>query len=336
MAGLPPFPVHVHGQAGNVSVPSSEQSETNNEKERFEKEISITNDENEALSWSVQKARSPRSSHYMLTFENGFQDDSDPEIQEITKPLERISDQNSNIVQKNECSEFTNDNISSTSMTRIIGVGSLSIEAFSSSDAENTDVFSLDGDFVERSSMHGFQSRTSNSDMEGESSGDQLESGDFLQMDDHRHHSVRPGTPTVSGYQSEISVDGHQDSEPETPILKFKPLSGSTTAMCGSVESLTPSINEVQLRRQRFPSTEHVMGPPPVESFFGPLHRRRAFHGSMNKLPASAVQAYHSMSCVSDDECSSTGMQGPRYGKVGPSHRWSLASSGATALDEVR
>lgn len=292
---------------------------------------------------TFSNAISGQASHYMLTFENGLQDDSDSEVEELTKSLPSLSDRNNNGSNPQQKPEGSGE------------VPTRSVEMRRGTDRPNppthphfmrlvkgSDSELSDEGILDRPQHPGeLQIPIGDSDTDDEREPQSDPTGGFLHVADDGNSSVRPDTPTPRGYnRTRITVDSAADSGSELGFIRPKPLSGSTTAVCGSVESLTHSTNEVQYRNKRFSTSDlNLWASGPVEGFYGNVPRRKAFHGSMQRLSTGTLSmpASHSaMFCMSDDESRNAEGATSFPSRRGLSRRWSLANADTDALDKVR
>ena len=291
---------------------------------------------------TLSKATAKQASHYMLTFENGLQDDSDWEVEELTKSLPNPSDRNNNshADQKDGSAE------AGPRSGLLNEQGSLPpashqhlVRVVKESDSELSDEGILD-----RPTDEELQIPLGDSDTDNESAPQWAPTGGFLHIAGDGNSSVRPDTPTPSTPRdtgrTRIAVDSNPDSGSEMGFVRPKPLSGSTTAVFGSVESLTqPQVpQDVQYRKKTFSASVcNLSASGPVEGPFGNVvTRRKAFHGSMNRLSLGAMPTASAVVYTSEDESRKTVERRPTPARRALTRRWSLAHTDTDALEEVR
>ena len=311
---------------------------------------------------TFSKAISGQASHYMLTFENGLQDDSDSEVEELTKSLPGLSDRNNN----GNNSQVGNVKPNGSAAAVVAGRGGGHHHGSSpggqfrppppprphlASVVKESDSELSDEGILDRPEQGDLQIPLGDSDSDDDdgNSPHSDPAGGFLHIGDDGNSSVRPDTPTPRGGYSRtrIAVDSALDSGSESSgfVRRPKPLSGSTTAVFGSVESLTHQGGEVQYRNKRFSTSDVNLAATagPVEGLFGNVSRRRAFHGSMQRLSVGSalpMSASHSAGAYMSDDESGGNPGAPSLrsapGRRGLNRRWSLANADTNALDEVR
>ncbi|KAK7096541.1 unconventional myosin-Va-like isoform X2 [Littorina saxatilis] len=317
------------------------QSETNG----VEEHRLGSDDEGEiSTSTTFSKAISGQASHYMLTFENGLHDDSDSEVEELTKSFCSVSDRNNNSNAEGKASGagvVPGIQVERVGGDRIPPPGHLQhlVRLVKDSDSELSDEGILD-----RPAHPDLQipDGDSDTDDENDSTPRSQPSGGFLQVADDGISSIRPDTPTPGGsIRTRVSIDSAADLGSESVFIRPKPLSGSTTAVFGSMESLgqAQSSTEVQYRNKGFFASDcNLAASGPVEGPFGNvIGRRRTYHASMNRLSVGNLPASHSaVSYASDDDSGNAESVRSGVRRRGLSRRWSLAHADAESLEEVR
>lgn len=321
---------------------------------------------------TLSKAISKQSSHYMLTFENGLQDgESDSEVEELTKALSVSNDDNNNSntdshqlgasqggrtdVQRKGASTPTPPPHVHAEFVPVIRDRAINVQ-------QSMAVHAVKGtagkaEHSEEVTTHDpthseLQIPSGDSDLDNDSDPHAEPTGGFLHVADDGNSSIRPDTPTPTTPRSfsrtRIAVDSNTDSGSESGFVRPKPLSGSTMAMCGSVESLSQrGSGEVQYSgrtfwdaNKRFSASELNLTdtPRPPEGYLGSAFRRKAFHQSMNRLSLGAMPTSNStVSYVSDEESGRTVVKRRAVpSRRGLSRRWSLAHADNDSLDEIR
>lgn len=290
----------------------------------------LVGDNDPITSLATVKAISAQPSHYVLTFENGLQDDSDLEVEEYTKSMPGFSDSNNN-----------RDGSVQNTAANVKVDGTSEDEADISRNHRHMvhinkekDIYSSDEWDADRSDDTTLQDDillpASDSDLEPQPHIDQHK----LTGADNEQSSFRPDTPTPLGFQTPASVESLLDSGLEQTFIRPKPLSGSTTAMFGSIESLS-SPGEVQLRNKRYPLSFFGgrTSSDPVEGSLGNAKYGRSFHGSMHRL---SMPAFQNLTVMSDDESGRIDNARGASEREGWNRRWSLTHSDAMALEKVR
>ena len=340
MTELPPsgeeLPPHTNGKTESPPLGVCNEAERN-----FKGSGGLDSDSEGELNTSAtfSKAISGQASHYMLTFENGLQDDSDSEVEELTKSLPSLSDRNNNGGHLQRKPKEPREAAGSGEVRSGADQPAPPSHPHFMCVVKGSDSELSDDGVQDRPLQPGdLQIPLGDSDTDDEHDTQADPTGGFLHVADDGNSSVRPDTPTPRGYnRTRITVDSTPDSGSESGFIRPRPLSGSTTAVFGSMESLTQGTNEVQYRNKRFSASEvNLSASGPVEGLFGNVPRWRAFHGSMQRLSTGSLPVPAVHPATLDNESRNAGGAGLVPAQRGLSRRWSLANADANALDEVR